>query len=190
MIFNPHARQRRSSRLRGYDYAQNGAHFITICTHRKHDLFGEILDGEVKLNEYGQVVVEEWLKTEEIRHEIILDEYIVMPNHFHAIVIIQTACRGDWPVAPTSSRTHGPKPESLGALMVGFKSAVTKRLNELRHTPGAPVWQRNYYEHVIRDENDLNSIREYIHYNSLKWADDAENPGQANMIKSSRLVKS
>ncbi len=74
--------------------------------------------------------------------------------------------------------------------MVGFKSAVTKRINELRHTPGVPVWQRNYYEHVIRDENDLNSIREHVHYNPLKWADDAENLGQPNMLKSKLLVKS
>lgn len=190
MIFNPYSRQRRSLRLQEYDYAQNGAYFITICTHRKHDLFGEITSGKIRLNECGQIVVEEWLKTEVIRREIILDEYIVMPNHFHAIVIIQAACRGDWPVAPTSPRAHGPKPESLGALMVGFKSSVTKRINELRQTPGAPVWQRNYYEHVIRDENDLNSIREYIAYNPARWAEDEENPAQANMLKSKRLVKS
>jgi REP element-mobilizing transposase RayT len=176
MTFNPYARQRRSARLSQFDYSQNGAYFVTICTHKKHNLFGEIIDSEVKLNEYGEVVTTEWLRTEEIRREIILDEYIVMPNHFHAIVIIQSVRRGDWPVAPTSARAHGPQPESLGSLMVGFKTAVTKRINEIRRTPRVPVWQRNYYEHVIQDETELASIREYIRFNPQKWLEDAENP--------------
>jgi REP element-mobilizing transposase RayT len=117
------------------------------------------------LNGYGEIVREEWLRSSKIRSEIRLGEYVIMPNHFHAIVYIvdhRDDRRGDgpWgdrPVAPTGS-----KPKSLGAFMAGFKSAVTKRINAMRNTPGMSVWQRNYYEHVIRNETDYHRIAEYI----------------------------
>ena len=177
MAQEPDIHRRRSLRLRGYDYTQDGAYFITICAHGKQSLFGEIVDGEMRLNEYGRVVLKEWLKTPVIRKEIRLDEYVVMPNHFHGIVFIQTddvSRTGVWPYAPTP---HGTLPSSIAAFVQGLKSTITRQINELRMTPGTPVWQRNYYEHVIRGEDDLNSIREYIQYNPLKWAEDGENPG-------------
>ena len=182
---------RRSIRLKGYDYSQEGSYFLTIRASQGKNLFGDIINGEMVLNEYGIIVRDEWLKTEIIRTEIVLDEYVIMPNHFHAIVSI---CRddrigvGNRPVADTNtlvadtitaatytncslikSLPGGPKPKSIGALVSGFKSVVTKRVNEIRQTPGCPVWLRNYYEHIIRNEEDLNRIRQYIINNPAKW---------------------
>jgi len=170
----PPAQRRRSIRLREYDYSSAGAYFVTICTHRRALLLGEVVDGELVLNSFGETVREEWLRSADIRAEIELDEFVVMPNHIHGIVFITGAGRGDRPVAPTP----GPRPRSLSSLIAGFKSAATKRINDLRDTPGSPVWQRNYYERVIRDERELTRIREYIQQNPLQWRLDCENPSR------------
>ncbi len=212
MPYNPDRHHRRSIRLKGYDYSRAGAYFVTICTHNRECLFGEIvpvgaagrsprkstdwsprqsparpdenvIPPKMILNEYGAIVWDEWIKTAEIRDEIELDEFVVMPNHFHGIVFIIGGGdrRGDRPVAPTSVHTlvtpiQGPKPKSIGSLIAGFKSAATKRVNEMRNTPGAKLWQRNYYERIIRNEDELHRIREYIRNNPMKWAVDRENP--------------
>ena len=138
-------------------------------------LFGQVIDAEFTANDVGAIVAEEWLRSADIREEIALDSFVVMPNHFHAVVWI-TDRRGDRPVAPTVGSRVTLAPRSLGSLMAGFKSAVTKRVNELHQTPGAPLWQRNYYERVIRDDDELNRIREYIQLNPLKWSLDRDNP--------------
>jgi len=173
---NRSPQRRRSIRLQGYDYSRAGAYFLTICVQGRECIFGEIVDGEMVLNEYGKIVRDEWIKTGEIRNEIELDEWVVMPNHFHAIVMIP---RGDRPVAPTTATVApatmalpGSRPQSIGSLMSGFKSAVTKRINELRNHPGMKLWQRNYYDHIIRNENELNRIRQYIINNPLNWEID------------------
>ena len=135
-------------------------------------MFGKVNDGNVELNELGRIAAEEWLKSARIRDEIELDAWIVMPNHVHGIVIItDDHSRGDRPVAPS-----GPRPRSLGAMMAGFKSAATKRINSIRGAPGASVWQRNYYEHVIRNQSALDQIRRYITDNPAGWSEDPENP--------------
>ncbi len=172
--YNPQIHHRRSIRLKGYDYSQAGAYFITICTHNRECLFGQIVNSEMHLNEYGETVRDEWEKSTHIRAEIELGEFVVMPNHFHGIVLI-TGSRGDRPVAPTAAPTltapppNGPKPKSIGALMSGFKSAVTKRINIQRGTPGVPVWQRNYWEHIIRNEQSYLDIATYIINNPAQW---------------------
>ncbi len=176
MTYSPDQHRRRSIRLTGYDYSQNGAYFVTVCTKNRECLLGEIENGEMRLNDAGRIVMEEWIKTAEIRSGIELDACVVMPNHVHGIVVITHGRdtlhrRGDRPVAPT-----GPQPGSVGAIMAGFKSAVTKRINEMRQMPGEPLWQRNYYEHVIRNEDELNRIRQYINDNPAKWDMDKENP--------------
>jgi len=177
--------QRKLIRLKDYDYSASGAYFITICAYNRECLFGKINHNlETKdqspfvINEYGKIIQEEWARSDTIRHEITLDDYVIMPNHFHGIIFINKA--GDQPVAPTEpflsprSPLHGIGSKSVGSLIAGFKSTVTKRINEIRKTPGFPVWQRNYYEHVIRNENDLNDIRQYIKYNPLNWETDKE----------------
>ncbi len=181
MKFDPGKGYRRSIRLKGYDYSQAGAYFVTVCTQDRECLFGEVTDGSMQLNEYGRIMCEEWLRSAGIRREIELDEYVVMPNHVHAIIAIIDHGRGDRPVAPTRENTQfhrvtRPRPKSISALLGGFKSAVTKRINQARGTLGLPVWQRNYYEHIIRSESELARIRQYIANNPAQWALDRENP--------------
>ena len=165
-------RRRQSLRLRNYQYSREGAYFITACTFRRELLFGEVIDAQTQLNDLGLIVAEEWLRSSQVRIEVQLDAWIVMPNHIHGIVILTGERKGtEVPVAP-----GGPHARSLGALMAGFKSSVTKRINSFRGTPGAAVWQRSYYDHVIRNESSLNRIRQYIAENPVRWPEDPENP--------------
>jgi REP element-mobilizing transposase RayT len=164
-LFDLQAHHRHSIRLKGYDYAQAGAYFVTLVTWQRECLFGEVTAGEMRLNEGGEIVREEWEKSAEIRREVELGAFVVMPNHFHAIVILRNDHAAAIPVGATGRsplRPNGPKPKSLGALLAGFKSAVTKRINESRNTPGSPIWQRNYYEHIIRNEREMTNIWKYI----------------------------
>ena len=172
----PEKRNRRSLRLQGYDYSQAGAYFVTICTQDQECLFGEVVDGEMRLSAAGRAVLAEWLKTADIRPYIELDAYVVMPNHFHGIVMITDGRRGTARRAPTTERFGRPVPGSLPTIVRSFKSAATKRINERRGTRGASVWERNYYEHVIRDDESLSRISEYIQTNPLRWELDRENP--------------
>ena len=176
---------RRSLRLSGYDYAQPGAYFVTLCVHERGCLFGEIIDGDMRFNEYGQIVHDAWHRSEEIRREIGLDAFVVMPNHIHGIIIIHDVgadgvrppdrahpmnrAHGRAPLPPIQ---HQRKPRSLGSFIAGFKSATTKRVNAIRDTPGLPVWQRNYYDHIIRSEKELHCIRQYIADNPMQWEMD------------------
>jgi len=173
MTIRPEARRRRSIRLDNFDYASAGAYFITIVTKGRKCLFGDIVDGELRLNDWGQIVQDEWEMSAQIREEIELDAFVVMPNHVHAIVAISDR-RGR--ATGRSPLQSGPAKRSLGAFVGGFKSVVTRSINELRGSPGTPVWQRNYFEHIIRDENSLHRIREYILNNPARWEFDRENP--------------
>lgn len=178
MTFNPANHHRRSLRLKDYDYTQAGAYFITICTHNRECLFGNVMDGEMQLNETGRIVADEWVKSGEIRNEIALDVWVVMPNHLHGIVIFADpiGAHGDAPLRPPGRAVLFRPPKSLGSMIAGFKSATTKRVNQSRQSPGGKVWQRNYYEHIIRNEQSLARIREYIINNPLQWELDRENP--------------
>ena len=172
----PARRQRRSVRLRGYDYAQAGAYFTTLCTHGRDRLFGLIVNDVMVLNEYGRIAEEEWLRTPRVRSEVELDEFVVMPNHIHALVLFSPTSH-----AHLQRRAHGRaplqrQPRSLGALMAGFKSRVTKRINTFRRTPGLRVWQRSYYERIVRNQVELGRIREYIVNNPVRWGEDENNP--------------
>ena len=152
---------------------------------------GDIVDGNVRLNQLGEIVKEEWLRTEQIRPEIAMDEFMVMPNHMHGIIVIRddipnksVGAHGGaslWGRRTPKDRAHihAPlrrEPKTLGSIMAGFKSVVTNRINSLRKKPPTPLWQRNYYEHIIRDEDDFNRIRQYIIDNPMKWDEDENNP--------------
>jgi len=180
MRYDPLVRHRRSVRIRGYDYAQAGYYFITICTHARECLFGEISEGRMCLNALGQIVQAEWLRTPVLRPRVILDEYIFMPNHVHGIIVLSDEV-GHADTDKTSSARQlecfgRPRSDSVPTIVRLFKSATTKRLNERRGTAAGAVWQRNYYEHIIRDAESLNRIRQYILENPLHWAEDSENP--------------
>ena len=179
MRFNPEIHHRRTIRLPGYDYSEPGAYFVTLVTRGHECLFGEVCDGRVLLNKWGGIVHEEWVMSEGVRHEIALDTFVVMPNHLHGIVIIKDAGITGVRIRATGRSPlpiSGPGKRSLGAFIAGFKSAATKRINIDRHLPGVPVWQRNYFEHIIRGETSLGRIREYIVNNPQQWELDRENP--------------
>jgi putative transposase len=174
---HPH---RRSIRLTGYDYSQAGGYFVTLVTHQRTLLFGEVSQGKMHLSSLGKIAAEEWLRSMAVRREIQLftDEFVVMPNHFHGIVWIQATEA----LPPQTTQTHkhnpdssleadgirpkpGPQrtPFSLGGFIAGFKAAVTSRAR--RELGIQSVWQRNYYEHILRGEADWKEIYTYIQNN-------------------------
>jgi len=194
MPFYSEKHRRRSIRLSGYDYSQPGAYFVTICTLNRACLFGDIVNGVMQLNPIGRMVQECWRAIPQHFPHVVLDAFVVMPNHVHGILVIVEKTNagaahsagamrsvGATHASPlqndnTPTRPRGPKRQSIASIVGSFKSAVTKCINEYRGTPGAPVWQRNYYEHIIRTEESLNRIREYILQNPLRWHLDRENP--------------
>jgi REP element-mobilizing transposase RayT len=169
-------KNRRSIRLKEYDYSQSGAYFVTICTHNKECLFGEIVDGKMILNDAGKIVQTVWYEISEHVDHVELDQFVIMPNHIHGIIVLHDGCRDTACCAPTVERFGKLITGSLPTIIRSFKSAITKRINELHETPGQKIWQRNYYERVIRNENELNQVRQYIVDNPAKWDSDEENP--------------
>ena len=159
---------RRSIRLRGYDYAQPGAYFVTTSTQHRECVLGEIAQGAMKLNAAGAVVQDCWDDLPRHFPHVELDAFVVMPNHVHGIIVLTSVGAGFKP-APT-------KRHPLPQIVRAFKTFAARRINEHRGTPGVPVWQRNYYEHVVRNDDELNRIRQYILDNPMHWALDRENP--------------
>ena len=172
MKFDPQKHHRRSIRLKGFDYSSAGTYFVTIVAWRREMLFGEIVDGETVSNEWGDIVREEWERTAIVRPNVELGTYIVMPNHLHGILIFHEHVGATRRVAPTLKRN------SLGAVIGQFKSIVTKRINHLQNVAGRPIWQRNYYEHVIRNDREWDNIHRYIDSNPAMWVEDDENPNR------------
>ena len=169
MALNNNLPYRQSIRMRHYDYRQPGIYFITICTHQREPLFGEIIDERMHLNAAGRIVQSIWNTIPEHYSDVVMDKFVVMPDHFHGIIVIPectgTACR-----APTIIAGFGkPIANSIATIIRSFKSASTKSLNELRNTPGMPLWQRNYWERIIRHDNELQAIRRYIQNNPVNW---------------------
>jgi len=172
MQFDPRQHHRRSIRLSGYDYSQAGAYFVTVCAQHRACVFGKIGHDRVDLTDCGRVVATCWQWLGERYPQVDLDEWIVMPNHLHGIIMITDDIgRGGSRTAPT---VITPKP--LGRLIGAFKTLSTKHVNLMRGIPGVALWQRNYYEHIIRNTDELNHIRRYIADNPLQWAVDRENP--------------
>jgi REP element-mobilizing transposase RayT len=166
-------RGRRSIRLQGSNYSQPGAYFITICTYQKRSIFGEISNSTVHLNIEGEIARYEWWQTEVLRVGVCLDQFVIMPNHFHAILFLHRKAVGARRRhAPTRDRFGAPVAGSLATIVRSDKSIVTRRINTLKGTKESSVWQRNYYDHIIRYEQELNRIRQYILQNPLCWEYD------------------
>jgi REP element-mobilizing transposase RayT len=189
--YDPDLLHRRSIRLRDYDYTQGGAYFLTVCVHDRACLLGEIVNGDIRLSAYGEIVDHEWQRTPSLRPQVSLDLYVIMPNHFHAILVITDAAPDSVgaycntplqkpPLTPSHQPLQFPS-QTVGAIVRGFKAAVTKQVNLLRRTPGLPFWQRNYWEHVIRDDADLARLRPYIEQNPGKWAEDKYHPSHTKL---------
>ena len=256
MQYDPHQHHRRSIRLSGYDYRRSGAYFITINTYKHVWIFGEITEGKMQLNQIGLIVADQWRIIPHNFPHVVLDAWVIMPNHIHGIVVINNytgdvnsengnnignadfnnddddnidgndgivgiagiagsrgeafslqdyiPCENASPLLqrmpeqllnrslnqslnhtpqqsfhqmPSRSyaRPVGTKSGSLGAILQNFKSITARRINQFRRTPGATLWQRNYWEHIIRNEQELNRIRQYITYNPVNWENERKN---------------
>jgi REP element-mobilizing transposase RayT len=165
---------RRSIRLKGYDYSQSGAYFITICTQNKKYLFGKIADNEMQLNDAGEIIDKWWLELKNKFNNIELDEYVIMPNHFHGIICINTMQSnniGD--IIQQGEHIGSP----LHKMIQWFKTMTTNEYIRGVKSDKFPsfeksLWQRNYYEHIIRAENELYTISQYIYNNPYNWRTD------------------
>ncbi len=181
--YNPNIHNRRSIRLQGYDYSQSGAYFITICTQNRASLFGHVVDGKMILNDAGMATQQCWLEIPKHFPNTILDEFVIMPNHVHGIIVItdinppNVGVQNFEPLQIESPRIE-PKqnyyqkiiPGSIGSIIRGFKIGVTKWFRQ--NTDVYHVWQRNYYEHIVRNQMELKRIREYIVNNPVNWQND------------------
>ena len=165
---------RRSIRLPGYDYQQAGMYFVTICVQEKECLLGEIVDGEIHLSNHGRLAEAGWNWLNNQYPFVSIDLFCVMPNHVHAIIQIHDVGQGKNP-----GKEKGVQRKSLGRLVGAYKTHTTKQINIQHDSSGIPFWQRNYYEHIVRNQKDLDRIREYISNNPLKWELDNENPANA-----------
>lgn len=148
-------------RLAGYDYAQPGGYFVTICTQHRQHHFGHVRDGEMVLNENGRFITQSWQSLSTHYAHVTLWEWIIMPNHLHGIVQI-----GETAVSPAPT---------LGQMMGYFKYQSTKGLNSLHQTPGHKWWQRGFYDHIIRNGEEWDRIRRYIVENPMRWDNDPDN---------------
>jgi REP element-mobilizing transposase RayT len=174
---------RRSVRLRNYDYRAAGAYFVTVCAAGRGCLFGEIADGATRFSPDGERVLCCWQEVPRHFPTVELDEWQLMPNHLHGILVIT---RGPPSQAssdlhePQTDRRRAPSPRagSLAVIVGSFKAAATRAIRGRLGQPSAAVWQGNYYEHVIRNEDSLNRIREYVATNPLRWELDRENPSR------------
>jgi putative transposase len=179
---------RRSVRLRGYDYSQPGAYFITVCAHDRLSLFGHIRELNMHLTELGVIVREEWLRTPALRPGVQLDEFGVMPNHFHGILMLDDnyECRSCVHSSPAFGK---PVSGSVSVIVGAFKGAATARTRSLCGDPKLTIWQPGFYEHVIENEKDLERIREYILENPQRWQSDKENPESIHQDEFDRWLR-
>jgi putative transposase len=186
MVFNPQKHHRRSIRLRGYDYTRAGVYFVTMCVRNREMLLGSIVDGNVKLNDTGVLVHNCWNQLSNKYPDVDLDTFIIMPDHLHGIVFIHdknhdtinvVGARSPRPYNGSLKSHKSTKSQpTLGKIIAYFKYQTTKHINQIQNTPGIKFWQRNYYEHIIRNENELICIRKYIIQNPSEWDLDENNP--------------
>jgi len=171
MKYNPDIHHRKSIRLQEYDYANQGSYYVTICAWNRECLYGDVIKLAMQLNSFGETVMKCWQDLPNHYKSIELDEFIIMPNHLHGIIWIHgDITRAGFKPAPTRKQ-HG-----LPEIMRALKTFSSRQINQLRHTPGIPVWQRTYFDRIIRNETELYKIREYIRNNPLQWELDENNP--------------
>ena len=189
-----------SNRLRGWDYASSGHYYITIVTAGRERIFGDIINGEMILNDLGQIVYDEFFKSFEIREELFLGEFVLMPDHLHAIVILDKSKCTDGIVGANGDdvETHGRasllqtpqtpppsqfqrQPKSISSFVAGFKSSTIKRIDDwidanhltmAKFNKNNPLWQSNYHDHIIRNETEYLHISDYIIRNPIEWKED------------------
>ena len=154
MPYNPEIHHRRSIRLQGYDYSQAGAYFVTICTFQRQHLFGEVNNGEMQLNVTGQIVSTIWQKIPQHFPNVELDQFILMPDHLHGIIVISE---------------QSEQSISLATIIQNFKSVSTRKINKITQNSGISIWQRNYHERIVRSDQELHRLRKYVLANPENW---------------------
>jgi len=164
--------QRKSPRLKGYDYSQSGAYFVTICTHQRVHLFGEVIESDVVLNRAGEIVAERWFALPDHHLGIELDAFVVMPNHVHGIIVLVGTTPALSALDGTNADDAGIVPTVLGTVVGSYKSGVTRRIREALNEPELRLWQTRYHDHIIQNESELHRFREYVVANPSKWGDD------------------
>ncbi len=185
-MYDPSRHDRRTTRLADFDYSDSAAYFVTLVTRDRAELFGRVIVDAIHLSSIGEIVHAEWLRSSDIRQELELDEFVVMPNHLHGIVIIArdsfVHSGPQSPPAGAHSRAplHRP-PRSLGSFISGFKATTTRLTKQSGLVPDAPIWQRNYFERVIRNEYEADRIRQYMIDNPSRWSEDPENGGRTTL---------
>jgi REP element-mobilizing transposase RayT len=185
--FNPQKHHRRSIRLKGYDYSQAGAYFVTLVTWHREMMFGEVVNGEMMLNRTGEIVQKWWNEIPIHFSNVEIGAFAIVPNHVHGIIFIMDR-RGTVSVPNDNVCHHAQGGETpplrmptLGQIVAFFKYQSTKEMNLLNNTGTVTkFWQRNYYEHIIRNEKDLQNKTDYINANPLLWDEDDENPINLN----------
>jgi REP element-mobilizing transposase RayT len=198
MKYDPQKHHRRSIRLKGYDYSQAGAYYVTIVAQNRACLFGDVVNGEMQLNDAGRMLQEQWAALPQRFPNVELDEFIVMPNHSHGGVVItdETSIVGAPLVGAPDAGIPGTNAEerdpALGEIVGAWKSIITDEYIDGVHQSNwqpfdRKLWQRNYWEHIIRDEKELDRIREYIINNPANWESDENNP--KNEIKPASAKK-
>nr|WP_172186316.1 transposase [Microcoleus asticus] len=188
MKYDPNKHHRRSIRLPGYDYRTPGSYFITICSWQRECLFGEVINDKMQLSPYGKTVLFNWSLLPKRYKNVALDDFIVMPNHVHGIIVL----KGSPEINYTESDKFGHRKSTihpLSEIVRGLKTSSARRINQMRYLRGISVWQRGYYEHIIRNEESLVAIREYIVNNPVLWGKDELYPHNSVKInESSRLA--
>ncbi len=154
MAYNPEIHHRRSIRLQGYDYSKSGAYFVTICTFQRQHLFGEVNNGEMQLNVTGQIISAIWQKIPQHFPNVELDQFILMPDHLHGIIVILEQAETLY---------------SLATIIQNFKSISARKINKINQNLGVSIWQRNYHERIIRNDQELHRLREYVLTNPENW---------------------
>ena len=189
--FDPQKHHRRSIRLKGYDYSQEGAYYVTIVTWRREFLFGEIVNQEMMLSPYGEIVQKWWEEIPVHFSNVETGAFVIMPNHVHGVIYILDERRGTVSVPHDNVTQYAlggePPPlrafdgiPTLGQIVAYFKYQSTKEMNKVENTGTVTkFWQRNYYEHIIRNEKDLQNKTDYIEANPRLWNEDDENPAKA-----------
>jgi REP-associated tyrosine transposase len=178
---------RRSTRMKGYDYSLAGAYFITVATYQRSIIFGEVVNGEVKLNQYGNVAFQQWIRLGKRFKDSNFPTFIIMPNHIHAVVCIVRGAgvefnhefSGNLPLRPYKIPIT--TPGSLGVIVRAYKASVTYRINALRGKTEPPIWQRNYYDHIVRNEKEYEHIWKHIETNPINCSGDHLTPFPANV---------
>ncbi len=197
MKYDPQIHHRRSIRLKDYDYSQPGAYFVTLVSYQRYCLFGNVIEGEMQVGRYGKIVLQVMQNLPNHYPYITVEAFVVMPNHIHAIVVLRaddddSMDRGGSLRDPNSSQVNDAsgcivipgyrqthpynriKRHGLPEIVRALKSFSACRINQIRGIHGIAVWQRNYYEHIIRNQNELDAVREYIVVNPRQWLEDKE----------------